>query len=62
MTLTTNVVAHFSQITGDVSKISTDFTSSQYKSAGEDIADIMVLSIGPVPASQWWSTPEQKEW
>ena len=49
MTLTQNVVAHFSGISGDISKISTDFSSAQYKSAGEDIADIMVLSIGPVP-------------
>lgn len=62
MTLTTNVVAHFNQISGDVTKISTDFSSSQYKSAGEDIADIMVLSVGPVPAAQWWSTPAHKEW
>ena len=48
-TLTTNVIAHFSDISGDISKITTDFSGHQYKAAGEDVADILVLSLGPVP-------------
>lgn len=51
--LGTNVIAHFTQITADVQKIPTDFTSGQYKDAGEDIADIMVQALGPVPEGKW---------
>ena len=56
--LAKNVVANFSQITKDIQTIPTDFTNKQFKSAGEDIADIMVQAIGPVPQyaeGQWWS-------
>lgn len=49
MTLTQNVIEHFPQITQDIQKIPTDFSSAQYKDAGEDVADIMVQAIGPVP-------------
>ena len=48
-TLTANVVQHFSDITGDINKVTTDFSGKEYKNAGEDIADILVLSLGPVP-------------
>merc|ERR1711998_312512 len=47
--LAENVFAHLTAITSDIEKIPTDFSSQQYKNAGEDIADIMVQAIGPVP-------------
>ena len=54
--LTKNVVNNFSKITSDISSIPTDFNNKQFKNAGEDIADIMVQAIGPVPQyaqGQW---------
>merc|ERR1719465_85137 len=54
--LTTNVIKNFANITKDISSIPTDFNNHQFKNAGEDIADIMVQSIGPVPQyaqGQW---------
>lgn len=48
-----NVIAHFSNIMTDINKIPTDFTDAKYKDAGEDIADLMVQAIGPVPEGTW---------
>lgn len=63
-TLTTNVIKNFGEITGDVSKIGTDFSGQKYEQAGVDVADILVATLGPVPAAQpedlqitqWWTT------
>ena len=63
--LTTNVVSNFSKITNDISKIPTDFSSAQYKNAGEDVADIMVSAIGPVPQyaqGKWWTAKQNQDW
>ena len=60
---------HFVQITGDITKTASDIGTADYYSAGMDIADIMVQTVGPVPASkivksvqpedleitQWWT-------
>ena len=63
--LTTNVIKNFSKITQDISSIPTDFNNHQFKNAGEDIADIMVQSIGPVPQyaqGQWWTPSQIEAW
>merc|ERR1711998_460501 len=52
-TLTENVLKNWSKIQADITKIPTDFTKSNYKGAGQDIADIMVQALGPVPESSW---------
>ena len=48
-----NVLKNFQPILGDISKIPTDFSGGQFKNAGEDVADIMVLSLGPIPEARW---------
>lgn len=47
--LTKNVLANYMNIMQDVTKISTDFSAQNFKSAGEDVADILKQTIGPVP-------------
>merc|ERR1712167_398211 len=49
-TVATNVIKNFAEITSDVSKIGTDFSGQKYEAAGEDIADMLVATLGPVPA------------
>ena len=44
-----NVITHFQQIMGDVSKVDSDFTAHNFYNAGDDVADIMVQTVGPVP-------------
>ena len=63
-TLTQNVVTHFPEITRDIQKIPQDWSSNQFKDAGEDIADIMLQSIGPIPQAypDMWSTSNFQEW
>jgi len=33
----------------DINKVPTDFNNDDYKSAGGDIGEILVLTVGPVP-------------
>merc|ERR1712100_251881 len=50
-TVATNVIKNFGEITSDVTKIGTDFGGQKYEAAGEDIADMLVATLGPVPAA-----------
>ena len=50
-TVTTNMIKNFGEIMGDVTKVSTDFSGKKYEAAGEDIADILVATLGAVPAA-----------
>ena len=69
-TVTTNMIKNFGEIMGDVTKVSTDFSGKKYEAAGEDIADILVATLGAVPAeaqgpedlviSQWWTSNNSK--
>ena len=51
-TVTANFMSHFPQITGDITKTATDIGAANYYDAGTDIADIMVQTLGPVPAKK----------
>ena len=59
-TLLTNVVAHFSQISADASATVTAFKSADYYHAGDDISDLLVQALGPVPQSP--ETLEMTQW
>ena len=48
--LATNIIKNFSKITADINDTSADIAKEDYYSAGEEIADIVTLSIGTVPA------------
>lgn len=47
--ITQNVIKNLAKIEASAQKIPQDFNSNQWKQAGEDISDIMVDVIGPVP-------------
>ena len=48
-TVTKNVLAHFSAITSDITKITADFNEVKYYDAGTDVADVLVQTLGQVP-------------
>ena len=53
-TLTKNLLANWSQVFADVQKTETDWNAADYYDAGDDIADILVLSLGkPTQAPQY---------
>ena len=54
-TVSENFLKNYKDIFADVSKISTDWTAKDYYDAGDDIADILVLTVGAV------KIPEQPE-
>ena len=48
-TLTTNLIKNYAKIFGDISKAESDIGQAKWEPAGEDIADILVLTLGAVP-------------
>ena len=48
-TIVTNTLVHGPQIYGDIAKMITDIGAHQMHNTGEDIADILVTAIGPIP-------------
>ena len=49
--LMANVLPNISQIEQDVIKTKNDITTAELFYAGEDVADLLILALGPVPAS-----------
>ena len=49
-TLTANVMSHFSEITGDVSKSEADCKAGNFKQGGMDAADVITQMLGAVPS------------
>ena len=43
---------NFTKIVKDISSETDDFNTQNYYKAGSDIADILVLSLGAVPANE----------
>ena len=52
-TVTVNLVKNFPKITDDISATSADIGKNDYYTAGEDISDILVLTVGPVPEGMY---------
>ena len=48
--LATNVIKNFSKITADINDTSADIAKADYYTAGTEIADVVTLAIGTVPA------------
>ena len=59
-TLITNVVSHFPAITSDITKTASDISADDMWDAGIDVADILIQSLGPVPAEP--ETLELTQW
>ena len=43
-----NLLANWKKVSADVSTTEFDWTAANYYKAGEDVADILVLSVGPI--------------
>ena len=52
-TIATNVFSNYADIKAEISQTEADISASQWYTTGSDVADILVLSLGPVPESQW---------
>jgi hypothetical protein len=46
-----NVISHEPQVLGDVQDISTQWSEANYEKVGQDVADILVMAIGPIPTT-----------
>ena len=53
-----NVMANMVTIEQDVQRLTNDVAADQMFYAGEDIANIMVLALGPVPPTPSQDEPE----
>ena len=51
MTLTKNLLANWKDVQADVSKVTTDWNNEDYYNAGEDVADTVILAVGPIDGS-----------
>ena len=60
--LFTNVVSNFSDIADEATKAAREFETADYYHSGDDLAEIMVLSLGPVPAAVELETLELTQW
>ena len=49
-TLTTNLIKNFAKIQTEINTTSADIAKADYYTAGEDISDIVVLTLGKIPA------------
>merc|ERR1719454_2303887 len=47
----TNVIEHLTPIVKDVQTITTDFQTNKYLDAGEQVADIAIEVLGPIPTN-----------
>ena len=47
-TLTKNILKNWTKVLSDVMQTMSDWNSDAYYNAGDDVADILVLSIGPI--------------
>lgn len=44
-----NIFKNLGPIGQDISKISVDIQGNQFEKTGEDMADLLILNLGPVP-------------
>jgi hypothetical protein len=44
------VISNLTAIEADLSKVKSDFSNNDFLSLGKDIADILILALGKVPA------------
>ena len=51
-TLTKNLLANWKQVSADITKVTTDYNAAKYYDAGEDVADTLVLAVGPISRAE----------
>ena len=59
-TLTKNLLANWKKVSADVTTVESDWNAAKYYEAGEDVADMLILSVGPISESQ--NEKEQIDW
>ena len=47
-TLTKNLLANWKQVSADITTTNSDWGNAKYYSAGQDVADVIILSVGPI--------------
>ena len=58
--LTKNLLANWKKVSADVNTVESDWNAAKYYEAGEDVADMLILSVGPISESQ--NEKEQIDW
>ena len=58
--LTKNLLANWKKVSADVTQVETDFNDSKFYEAGEDVADVLILSVGPISEAQ--DPKEEIDW
>ena len=58
--LTKNLLANWSKVSADVTQIETDWTAEKFYESGEDVADVLILSVGPI--SEALEPKEEIDW
>ena len=51
-TLTKNLLANWKDVSADISKTNADYAAEKYYDAGEDVADTLVLAVGPISRAE----------
>ena len=51
-TLTKNLLANWKDVSADISKVTADYNAAKYYDAGEDVADTIVLAVGPISRAE----------
>lgn len=51
-TLTKNLLANWKDVQADITKATADYNNSDYYNAGEDVADTIVLAVGPISRAE----------
>ena len=51
-TLTKNLLANWKDVSADISKATADYNAAKYYDAGEDVADTIVLAVGPISRAE----------
>ena len=51
-TLTKNLLANWKDVQADIAKATADYNNSDYYNAGEDVADTVVLAVGPISRAE----------
>jgi hypothetical protein len=59
--ITRNVMAHPVQLLNEVEAVKTDLDNGDYTKAGEDVADILQIALGPVPKEMELTTPTPEQ-
>ena len=47
-TLTKNLLANWKQVSADITTTNSDWGNAKYYEAGQDVADVIILSVGPI--------------